>query len=186
MATGSRTWRTWSVGEPAGLGDEHRLGIIDLLWSGDRTPAELQDATGLRSNLVAFHLNTLQDAGLISRHASHGDGRRRYVTLTTAALPHVGPVAHWHSTACCSCAPTTPRDPSWPRRCGDTARAVDAKVHTLTVREPDGGAAAIGYDQLIIGTGVVSARPPTDWISTVSTLEPVFAVHADITAATVY
>ncbi|HSJ46948.1 MAG TPA: helix-turn-helix domain-containing protein [Euzebyales bacterium] len=87
----------WSVERRAAvhraLGDEHRLAIIDLLWSGDRTPAELQDATGLRSNLVAFHLNTLQDAGLISRHASHGDGRRRYVTVTTAALPHVGPVA---------------------------------------------------------------------------------------------
>lgn len=75
------------------LGDEHRLAIVDLLWSGDHTPAELQDATGLRSNLLAFHLNTLTDAGLITRHPSHGDGRRRYVSLTPAALPHVGPVA---------------------------------------------------------------------------------------------
>jgi protein-tyrosine-phosphatase/DNA-binding HxlR family transcriptional regulator len=75
------------------LGDEHRLAIIDLLWRGDCTPAELQDATGLRSNLLAFHLNTLEDAGLVSRHPSHGDGRRRYVTLRPAAIPHVGPVA---------------------------------------------------------------------------------------------
>jgi protein-tyrosine-phosphatase len=75
------------------LGDEHRLAIIDLLWHGDCTPAELQDATGLRSNLLAFHLNTLEDAGLVSRHVSHGDGRRRYVSLEPAAMPHVAPVA---------------------------------------------------------------------------------------------
>lgn len=75
------------------LGDEHRLAIIDLLWHGDHTPAELQTEIGVRSNLLAFHLNTLEDAGLISRNPSHGDGRRRYVTLTSAAIPHVGPVA---------------------------------------------------------------------------------------------
>jgi protein-tyrosine-phosphatase/DNA-binding HxlR family transcriptional regulator len=75
------------------LGDEHRLAIIDLLWRGDCTPAELQDALGLRSNLLAFHLNTLKEAGLIARHPSQGDGRRRYVTLTPAAIPHVDRVA---------------------------------------------------------------------------------------------
>lgn len=75
------------------LADEHRLAVIDLLWRGDCTPAELQDATGLRSNLLAFHLNTLEDAGLISRHPSQGDGRRRYVTLQPAAIPNVGAVA---------------------------------------------------------------------------------------------
>lgn len=75
------------------LADEHRLAIIDLLWRGDATPAELQDATGLRSNLLAFHLNTLENAALISRHPSQGDGRRRYVTLQPPAIPYVGPVA---------------------------------------------------------------------------------------------
>lgn len=75
------------------LADEHRLAIIDLVWRGDATPAELQDATGLRSNLLAFHLNTLEEAGLIARHPSQGDGRRRYVTLQPAAIPHVGSVA---------------------------------------------------------------------------------------------
>jgi protein-tyrosine-phosphatase len=91
MADGGRMARRAALHRA--LGDEHRLAIIDLLWSGDRTPAELRDATGLRSNLLAFHLNTLEDAGLVSRHPSHGDGRRRYVTLEPAAIPHVGPVA---------------------------------------------------------------------------------------------
>lgn len=81
------------------LGDEHRLAIIDLLWADDLTPAQLQEATGLRSNLLTFHLNTLEDARLIARHPSHGDGRRRYVTLQPAAIPHVGAVAP-HALEC--------------------------------------------------------------------------------------
>lgn len=81
------------------LADEHRLAIVDALWSSDRTPAELQTLTGLRSNLLAFHLDVLEQAGLIGRHPSQGDRRRRYLTLHPAAVPHVGPVAplvaHW-------------------------------------------------------------------------------------------
>ncbi|MBW3603351.1 MAG: helix-turn-helix domain-containing protein [Actinobacteria bacterium] len=75
------------------LGDAHRLAIIDRLWQGDCTPMELQDTVGLRSNLLAFHLNALEQAGLISRPASEGDGRRRCVALKPAAVPYVQPVA---------------------------------------------------------------------------------------------
>jgi protein-tyrosine-phosphatase len=75
------------------LGDEHRLAIIDALWSSDCTPAELQVLTGQRSNLLAFHLDVLEHARLIARHPSQGDRRRRYLTLEPAALPHVGSVA---------------------------------------------------------------------------------------------
>jgi protein-tyrosine-phosphatase len=74
------------------LGDEHRLAIIDALWSSDRTPAELQMLTGQRSNLLAFHLDVLEHARLIARHPSQGDRRRRYITLEPAAVPHVGSV----------------------------------------------------------------------------------------------
>jgi protein-tyrosine-phosphatase/DNA-binding HxlR family transcriptional regulator len=75
------------------LGDEHRLAIIDALWISDRAPAELQARTGLRSNLLAFHLDVLERAGLIARHPSQGDRRRRYLRLEPAAVPHVGTVA---------------------------------------------------------------------------------------------
>ena len=74
------------------LADEHRLTVVDALYSGDCTSAELQSLTGLRSNLLAFHLDGLEQAGLIARHPSQGDRRRRYVTLEPAALPHVRPV----------------------------------------------------------------------------------------------
>ncbi len=77
----------------AALGDPHRLGIVDELTVSDRTPAELQAVLGCRSNLLAHHLDVLEAAGLISRHRSSGDGRRRYVRIepeATAALA-VGP-----------------------------------------------------------------------------------------------
>jgi protein-tyrosine-phosphatase len=74
----------------AALGDERRLAVVDELWLGDRTPGELARRTGLSSNLLAFHLGVLEEAGLVERHGSQGDGRRRYVTLRTAALPRTG------------------------------------------------------------------------------------------------
>jgi protein-tyrosine-phosphatase len=74
------------------LGDESRLAIIDALWTGDHTPAQLREVTGLRSNLVTFHLDVLEHAGLISRRGSQGDGRRRYVTLEPLAVPFVAPL----------------------------------------------------------------------------------------------
>ena len=63
------------------LGDVHRLTIVDELRLSDRTPTELLAATGLSSNLLAFHLDVLEEVGLVSRHGSQGDRRRRYVTL---------------------------------------------------------------------------------------------------------
>jgi protein-tyrosine-phosphatase/DNA-binding HxlR family transcriptional regulator len=75
------------------LGDRHRLAIIDALWASDHTATELRALTGLQSNLLAFHLEVLEQAGLVSRHPSQGDRRRRYVTLEPAAVPHVRPIA---------------------------------------------------------------------------------------------
>lgn len=73
------------------LGDVHRLAIVDALRLSDHTPSELAVHTGLGSNLVAFHLDVLEQAGLIDRIPSQGDGRRRYVRLhpdvLTALLP---------------------------------------------------------------------------------------------------
>lgn len=70
----------------AALGEEHRLAIVDALRVSDRTPSELQELAELGSNLLAFHLNVLEDAGLIERRRSRGDGRRRYVRLRWEAL----------------------------------------------------------------------------------------------------
>jgi protein-tyrosine-phosphatase/DNA-binding transcriptional ArsR family regulator len=66
----------------AALSDPHRLRIADLLSLSDRTPSELTDDLGIGSNLLAHHLGILEDAGLIERLRSGGDGRRRYLRLS--------------------------------------------------------------------------------------------------------
>lgn len=71
----------------AALGDEQRLGIVDELLLTDLTPAELGTRVGHPSNLLAHHLSVLEEAGLIRRTPSEGDGRRRYVSLVVDALP---------------------------------------------------------------------------------------------------
>jgi ArsR family transcriptional regulator, arsenate/arsenite/antimonite-responsive transcriptional repressor / arsenate reductase (thioredoxin) len=63
------------------LADEHRVRIVDALALGDRSPGELAELTSVGTNLLAFHLNVLEEAGLICRLHSQGDARRRYVTL---------------------------------------------------------------------------------------------------------
>ena len=67
----------------AALGDPIRLAIADELAISDRAPMELQAMFGLPSNLLSHHLDVLENVGLISRHRSSGDGRRRYVRLET-------------------------------------------------------------------------------------------------------
>ena len=75
----------------AALADPTRLGIVDDLVLSDRSPAELAARFGVRSNLLAHHLDVLENAGLIERVVSQGDGRRRYVHLTPGPLVRLGP-----------------------------------------------------------------------------------------------
>lgn len=69
----------------AALGDVVRLRIVDELCRSDRTPKELGRKFCLPSNLLAHHLDVLEDAGIIERLVSAGDGRRRYVRLLAEA-----------------------------------------------------------------------------------------------------
>ncbi|MGS2809171.1 arsenate reductase/protein-tyrosine-phosphatase family protein [Nocardia sp. MW-W600-9] len=68
----------------AALADPARLRIVDALSVGDASPTDLATMLGMRSNLVAHHLQTLTDAGVVTRRRSEGDRRRTYVRL----LPH--------------------------------------------------------------------------------------------------
>ena len=65
----------------AALGDVHRLRIVDLLATSDASSSELAVRLEIPSNLLAHHLKALEDAGLVTRRRSEGDGRRTYVSL---------------------------------------------------------------------------------------------------------
>jgi len=74
----------------AALGDPIRLALIDDLSTSDRSPGELSQRHGVPSNLLAHHLDVLEEAGLIVRLPSSGDARRRYVRLRHQALTRLG------------------------------------------------------------------------------------------------
>ena len=78
----------------AALGDPVRLAIVDELAVSDRAPVELRGLVGIESNLLAHHLDVLEEVGLINRSRSSGDGRRRYVHLLRAALDGLTPRRH--------------------------------------------------------------------------------------------
>lgn len=65
----------------AALAEPTRLRLVDLLTLGDLAPGELGRMVGLSSNLLAHHLRVLDDAGVVRRVRSEGDGRRSYVRL---------------------------------------------------------------------------------------------------------
>lgn len=69
----------------AALADPARLAITDALCTGDASPSELGERSGMRSNLVAHHLRVLEEAGVITRGRSEADHRRVYIRL----LPEV-------------------------------------------------------------------------------------------------
>jgi len=70
----------------AALGDPARLAIVEELAVSDRAPSALAARFGLAGNLLAHHLDVLERVGLIERHVSAGDRRRRYVRLRRHAL----------------------------------------------------------------------------------------------------
>ena len=65
----------------AALGEPIRLAIVDQLTLGDASPGELAEHFGLATNLLAHHLQVLEQAGVIRRVRSEGDSRRSYVQL---------------------------------------------------------------------------------------------------------
>lgn len=70
----------------AALGEPARLAIIDELSVSDRSPRDLGLRLHIPSNLLAHHLDTLENIGLILRSTSSGDARRRYVRLAPSSL----------------------------------------------------------------------------------------------------
>ena len=74
----------------AALGDPTRLAIVDELSLSDRAPSELAAQLELAGNLLAHHLDVLEQVGLVVRFESSGDRRRRYVRLEREPLLALG------------------------------------------------------------------------------------------------
>src|SRR6185437_12033400 len=70
----------------AALADPARLAITDALLLGDASPSELTALLAMPSNLLAHHLRTLEQAGVIARRRSEGDRRRTYLRLVPGVL----------------------------------------------------------------------------------------------------
>jgi ArsR family transcriptional regulator, arsenate/arsenite/antimonite-responsive transcriptional repressor / arsenate reductase (thioredoxin) len=154
----------------AALGDGRRLGIVDRLTLGDLTVAELAAVAGMKGNLLAHHLDVLEDARLIERRVSEGDQRRRYVALrwdrlperSVPALPDVGQAVFvcTHNSARSQFAAAL-----WEARTGSPASSAgsdpSAVVHPKAVRVADeygidlSGETPGGYDRLPSGLGLV-------------------------------
>lgn len=74
----------------AALGDPVRLAVVEDLVASDRSPKELCTRLGLAANLLAHHLDVLEDVGLVVRFTSAGDRRRKYVRLVRDPLASIG------------------------------------------------------------------------------------------------
>jgi len=71
----------------AALGDVTRLRILQGICLQDLSPDALALRLGISGNLLAHHLRTLQEAGLIARLHSQHDRRRTYIQSTAGRWP---------------------------------------------------------------------------------------------------
>jgi ArsR family transcriptional regulator, arsenate/arsenite/antimonite-responsive transcriptional repressor / arsenate reductase (thioredoxin) len=74
------------------LGDPGRLAMVDTLVVSDASPKEMQARLGMPSNLVAHHVDVLEQVGLVTRSRSHADRRRIYLSLVPGVLDTLWPV----------------------------------------------------------------------------------------------
>lgn len=130
----------------AALGEPIRLAVVDELRRTDRSPTQLACRLGVPGNLLAHHLDVLEDVGLIERFVSSGDRRRRYVRLVDSA-GHAAANSHGddppaavlfvctHNSARSQLAAAV-----WNRRTG--ADATSAGTHPADVVHPGAVAAA--------------------------------------------
>jgi protein-tyrosine-phosphatase len=146
----------------AALGDPVRLAVAEELARSDRAPVELRERFGLESNLLAHHLDVLEDAGLIGRSKSSGDGRRRYVHLLPAAFPLVAPRPMAATRVVFVCTQNSARSQLaaalWEARAGSPATS--AGTHPADRVHPGAVAAArrAGLDLTAARPRVLSAR----------------------------
>jgi protein-tyrosine-phosphatase len=148
----------------AALGEPVRLAIVEDLATSDRAPTDLAARHGLPGNLLAHHLDVLERVGLIERHVSTGDRRRRYVRLrhdTTRTLIQVGRPRRGRALFICTgnSARSQLAAALWRARTGDPADS--AGTHPAERVHP-GAIAAAKRAGIDIGAARPRALHPTD------------------------
>lgn len=83
----------------AALGDPARLAIVEALRFSDRSPGDLMSWLEMDSNLLAYHLDILEEADLVQRLSSSGDRRRKYIRLVSRRLDELIAASPIHVTA---------------------------------------------------------------------------------------
>jgi NADPH-dependent 2,4-dienoyl-CoA reductase/sulfur reductase-like enzyme len=101
-----------------------------------------------------------------------------YPNFSICGIPYYvsGEVAHWQNLAHRTRADLEAAGMGL--RLDTTARRIDAAAHKLLVTGPDGAGDVIGYDQLVIGTGAVPARPPIDGLDELGPRDGVHLLHS--------
>jgi len=159
----------------AALGDPVRLAVVDELTVSDRAPVELRRRLGVESNLLAHHLDVLEQVGLVERSRSSGDGRRRYVHLRSEALDGLAPVGRVElGEALFVCSANSARSQLaaavWREATG--RRAASAGTHPAAAVDPGAVRAAQRHD-----LGLGRHRPRS--LATVEVLPPLVVTVCD-------
>ncbi len=129
----------------AALADPARLAVTDTLLAGDASPSELAAMLAMPSNLLAHHLQVLEQAGVITRRRSEGDRRRTYLRLIPGPLDALAaPPAHAARRVLFVCTANSARShlaaALWRR--ASTVPAASAGTHPATAIDPGAIAAA--------------------------------------------
>lgn len=159
----------------AALGEPARLAIVDELATSDRSPKELADRLSIPSNLLAHHLEVLEDVGLIARSASAGDGRRKYVRLAhsaTAGLEAIGRVSGRDMLFLCSqnSARSQLAAALWTARTGRQASSAGTRPANRVHRGAVAAARRAGVSLANAMPRPIESIPPTSQVVTVCDL----------------
>jgi NADPH-dependent 2,4-dienoyl-CoA reductase/sulfur reductase-like enzyme len=100
-----------------------------------------------------------------------------YPNFSICGIPYYvsGEVPRWQDLAHRTVADL--QDAGLALRLDTTARSIDVGGHTLQVNGPSGGEQLIGYDQLVVGTGAIPARPPVAGLAGPGALGAADGVH---------
>jgi len=101
-----------------------------------------------------------------------------YPNFSICGIPYYvsGEVTHWRNLAHRSIADLEATGMGL--RLDTTARRIDVAGRKLLVTGPDGGEELVAYDQLVVGTGAVPARPPISGLESLGPAEGVHLLHS--------